>query len=304
MPKPWTNEAKDRLLLLRAPSGGWGYRPGGGLAVEPTALAALALLASGAPASDPTSQSAARAAADWLVAIQQRDGSLGISATHAEPGWPTPYAVLLWGALGEYLPQRRQAVAWLLARQGLIRQQEADSPLGQDTTLRGWPWVDDTYAWVEPTALAVLGLRREGLGAHERTLDGLRLIRDRAIPSGGWNYGAAVVFGRELRPHPAPTGLALLALAGTTEAGPIIERSINYLEAALPAIRSPQSLGWGLLGLTAWGRRPGPYAAWLAESYEHTLRHGERPAQLAYLLLAAEPHSLELLGIEQRIEQP
>ena len=56
--------------------------------------------------------------------------------------------------------------------------------LGHDPTLTGWPWVGGTHSWVEPTSLAVLALRREGLGKHPRVEEGLKVIRDRAIVSG------------------------------------------------------------------------------------------------------------------------
>jgi len=159
-----------------------------------------------------------------------------------------------------------------------------------------WRWA--LLAAVVATALAVLALRRQGLAHHERTQEGLRFIANRAIATGGWNYGANVVFERNLRPHPAPTGLALLALVGTKEHAPIIDRGIAYLETALPKIRAPQSLCWGLLGLTAWAHRPPDAETWLAEAYQRSLRRGESPAQLGYLLLAAADRSLEILGIE------
>ena len=42
------------------------------------------------------------------------------------------------------------------------------------------PGSSGTHSWVEPTALAVLALRREGLGSHARVQEGVRLLRDRA----------------------------------------------------------------------------------------------------------------------------
>ena len=105
---------------------------------------------------------------------------------------------------------------WLLDQGGVAIPNLAapERTVGHDTAIVGWPWVADTHSWLEPTAVAILALRREGKVDHPRVREGLRLIRDRAIPTGGWNYGNNIAFGRDLRPQPAPTGIALLALAG------------------------------------------------------------------------------------------
>ena len=132
--------------------------------------------------------------------------------------------------------------------------------VGHDTAIVGWPWVADTHSWLEPTAVAILALRREGKVDHPRVREGLRLIRDRAIPTGGWNYGNNVAFGRDLRPQPAPTGLALLALAGIDDRSEVVERAVGYLQESLPSTRgSPVSLlgraGPARLGVLPGGRR-------------------------------------------------
>jgi hypothetical protein len=150
--------------------------------------------------------------------------------------------------------------------------------------------------------MAVLALRRAGRKEHQRTLDGQRLIRDRVIRSGGWNYGNSTVFGADLRPHPAPTGLALLALGQSDDVeSPIVAQSCAYLERILPTTRAPQSLCFGVLALTAWGRRPGAADDWLMAAHAGAARRSNSVAELAYLLLAAGPRSLELLGIQRSV---
>jgi hypothetical protein len=240
-----------------------------------------------------------RSSADWLAAFQRPDGSLGVSAALPDPGWATSYAVLLWGALGGYRPPRERAARWLLGQEGIPVPNLAppERTVGHDTSLVGWPWVADTHSWLEPTAVAVLALRRGGEGDHPRVGAGLRLIRDRAIASGGWNYGNNVAFGRELRPQPAPTGLALLALAGVDRRAGVVERAIRYLHAALPGTRAPQSLCWGVLGLRAWGCCPDAAGGWLGEACEQALRRDDLAARSAHLLLAAGGRSPELLGL-------
>jgi hypothetical protein len=287
----WREAARVALLRLRGPSG-WGERAGAPPRVEPTALAGLGLLADGHG-----SDEALRRSADWLAGLQQPDGPLGISPGLAAPHWTTPHAILFWAALGRCDAPRDRAVRWLLGQRG-IATADPMGVFGHDTSLIGWPWVEDTHSWLEPTALAVLALRRQGLGDHARTREGLQLIRNRAIRTGGWNYGNSTVLGRTLRPQPGPTGLALLALAGIDRPSPAVGRAIAYLQATLPEVRSAPSLCWGLLGLRAWGRRPAEAGSWLAEAHALAHHRGDSASRLALLLLAASDRALGVLGMD------
>ncbi len=295
-----TAAARLALLGLRGPDGGWGYRRGAASCAEPTALAGLALLATDPSEGGPRAAAAAglAAAADWLTTLQRADGSLGVSASSPSPGWMTPYAVLFWKALGVHEGRTRSASGWLLGQKGrtLDRADDPTKVAGHDTTLVGWPWVEDTHSWLEPTAMAVLALGRLGLGGHPRVREGLRLIRDRAVEPGGWNYGNKSVFGRPLRPQPAPTGLALLTLAGTGPRTADIGRAVRYLADALPGIRASASLGWGLVGLRAWGETPDGSDAWLSEAVVGLADRPDAAPKLACLLLASGGRTLELFG--------
>ena len=160
--------------------------------------------------------SAVKRGAEWLATMQNADGSLGVCAALPQPGWATPYAILLWSALDTLAPERQRAAAWLLAQKGLRPPvpEIARSPVGHDPTLVGWPWIENTHSWLEPTALAILALSRLSLHDHRsRRRGNAVIIIDRALPHGGWNPGGKAVFGRELRPQPGPTGIAMLALA-------------------------------------------------------------------------------------------
>jgi hypothetical protein len=172
----------------------------------------------------------------------------------------------------------------------------ADDPdhiVGHDTMLVGWPWVAGTHSWLEPTAMAVLALRRVGSSSHPRVDEGYRLIRDRAIATGGWNYGNKAAFGHPLRPQPAPTGLALLALANRDKCTPTIARAIHYLQETLLSVRASASLGWGLLGLRAWSSVPEEADRWLAEAYQRAKGRPDATVKLSLLLLAGGEHALE-----------
>jgi len=275
----WAEQARTRLRALRRESGAWGYGEETAPAAEPTALAALALLRH--------EPEVAESASLWLVRHQSPRGSEAAVAARPEAAWTTACACLLWSAMNAHPHARDAAIRWLLSSEGATTPQPRDGIVGQDSTLVGWPWIDGTASWVEPTSLAILALAAGGKRDHPRTRSGLAVIRDRAIPGGGWNMGNPIVFGTPLRPQPAPTGLALLALAhaGTTTE-PTVGPAIEYLRSSLPETRAPGSLGWGMLGLRAWGAVPEDAGTWLAESCERTIPRPNAALGLAMLLLA------------------
>jgi hypothetical protein len=302
MTQDWTVDARRRLLDLRRGPGAWGYRACSAPAVEPSSLAGLAMLATSDESAD-EGPAAARASAGWLASIRRPDGSLGVTVDLDEPGWPTPFAMLLWSALGGFEAERSAATGWLVRLKGQTATQSKDDPMGHDASIVGWPWVAGTHSWVEPSAIALLALAREGKADHPRVLEGVRLLLDRAIPSSGWNLGNPVVFGTPLRPLPGPSGLALLALARLDRRSKVVEFAIAYLRSALAETLAPTSLGWGLLGLRAWGAEPPEGSKWLASAFEKASTRDPRPAELALLLLAAGPRSLEVLGISARTDR-
>jgi hypothetical protein len=295
MVSDWVQDARERLLGLRRPGTGWADQAETSARVEPTALACLGLLAS-----DPGGThglEVVRSSSAWLTSVQNADGSLGVSQDLAAPNWGTPHAIWLWTALGSEPDRTGRAVRWLLDQKGEALEPSSDVPTGHDPTIVGWPWVGQTHSWLEPTAQAVLALRCAGQLKHPRTQEGLRLIRDRSIPGGGWNYGNKAVFERELRPQPAPTGLALVALAGLDDRSGREDRALGYLRRVLPGTRSAQSLAWGLLALKAWGQWPDEAALWLSEAYQRIESMKGPATRLAYLLLAHGDRSLSMLGV-------
>lgn len=294
----WPQEARRELRELAATPAGWSYRRGSSPHAEPTALACLALLATRPSPSEDPAAALVTSAADWLAKSQQADGSIGIAESVPRPGWMTPYALLVWKALGTHESESRKAVAWLLATKGraLDPRDDPSHIAGHDVTIVGWPWVANTHSWLEPTALAVLALGAAGFQSHPRVREGLRLIRDRVIDTGGWNYGNKAVFGRSLRPQPGPTGLALLALAGTEKRSPDIDRAIHYLDRALTGLQAAASLSWGLIGLRAWDAWPDNGMNWLAGSCSRVHGRPEAAPRLAALLLASSKNALELFG--------
>src|SRR5213079_3148443 len=175
------------------PDGGFGPRAGQAAEAEPTAVAALAL-------DDPAGRG-------WLADHQHRDGRFTVVPGPVESTSATALAAL---ALDPG-PARDRALAVLPRLRA--RRAAADRLVPHDTATRGWGWTPTTFGWVEPTAWAVLALRRLRPAAPE-IADGLRVLADRECVGGGWNYGNRVVYGEALAPFVQTTAAAVLALQG------------------------------------------------------------------------------------------
>jgi hypothetical protein len=279
------DECLDRLATASV----WGYSAGGVAASEPTALAALALMIAGRTAP-------AVRALDWLVAAQQPSGAVGVFADHRAPAWPTSLAALAFRTAerspsmsanrqGYRVPLAR-AVNWLLATEGRpVRQEEK---LSHDMSLIGWPWVEDTHSWVEPTALALLALRAVGHAAHRRAKEAAKVLVDRLLPEGGCNYGNTFVLGQKLLPHVQPSALAVLALTGLKITDPRFARSLDYLARNVDGRSATASLAYAVMALSANQRRPADGERWLTAAANRALARDASAHKLALLVLATQ----------------
>lgn len=227
-----------------------------------------------------------RTARDQLGARQRPDGRLPVTPEHPEAYWPTPIAVLAWEQDPEFHAAQAKAVAFLLQNTGHHLPKQKDSPVFHDSSLKGWPWIHGSHSWVIPTALTVLALRIAGQEHHDRVAEARRLLLDRQLDNGGWNYGNTVVFGQQLHPMPESTGVALTSLAGIASPDEIAP-SLAYLQSRVSTIRTPLSLSWSLLGLAAWGKNPPEAKHWLQECWQRQGRYGELDLGSISLLLIA-----------------
>jgi hypothetical protein len=134
-------------------------------------------------------------------------------------------------------------------------EKDPDAIFGHDSDLKGWPWRASTSSWAEPTALALMALQVAGFSTHPRVAEAVRLLLDRQIPGGGWNYGNTTVFGQVLHAMPEDTGMVLTAL-GPLVSRATVQQSLDFLTDRVGTLKTPWSLGWALLGLGAWGLRP------------------------------------------------
>jgi len=210
-----------------------------------------------------------------------------MSREREEAFWPTALSVLAWIGSQVHEPHCSQGVRFLLNTTGNHWKKGPDDPFGHDPSIPGWPWIDGMHSWTEPTALAVIALRATGHGDHDRVREAIRMMLDRQLPHGGWNYGNTLVFGRELHPMPESTGAALAALVCQVEQR-TIARSIDYLQGEVDRLHTPISLGWGLLGLAAWDRWPSNGAALVERCVANQARYGEYDtSSLCLLFLGA-----------------
>jgi hypothetical protein len=240
----------ERLLDSLAADRHWSYRPGGPRAAEPAALTALALLAHGR-------QEQSLPALQFLHSLQLPDGKVPVSSGHHVPVWTTAWALVAWSLYCACdLTTQEFAAAVQRAKTALLHERgvgcEATGQLvGHDTRLVGWPWVAQTHSWIEPTALAVLALAAAGCRNHPRVVEGVKLLLDRQLPCGGWNYGNKVVLGNTLRPHVQPSAIATLALFSQPTSATAVHRAIAFLQSQWSLVRSPVSFSWCWLALAA-----------------------------------------------------
>jgi len=270
------SEIERRIL----PEGGLENHKGGGYRPDATAWAVIAFK-TWRKDTKIIQQLQARLASEQLD-----DGRVCLLPKHPDAFWPTSLAILAWHGSAGHINSQYRAVNFLLNTSGRHFERKPDSPFGHDPSIKGWPWIENTHSWVEPTALTLIALRTVGYEKHPRAIEAINMLLDRQLHRGGWNYGNTKVFGHELNSMPAPTGVALQALAGLVHREKI-EKSLLYLKTAVKKLYTPFSLGWSLLGLSAWNERPSNSQALVLSCLERQKRYGPYPTSLLSLLILA-----------------
>ena len=244
----------DRLpetIVERAlPEGGFAPRKGGSFRPDSTAWAVIALSDAGDLYGDVLD-----AAKKRLVLHQTEQGAVPLLRALPAAYWPTAPVLLAWAPDENYAEAVGKGVDFLTDTRGETFPYSGDPEDGHDSTIVGWPWILDTYAWVVPTSLAMIALEVAGHENNARRPEAQRMLLNRQLPSGGWNYGDTFKFGTELLPFPDTTGVAMSALSGQCDLAQV-DNSLRYLDAAVRKTRSPVSLPWAVLGLSAWSMRP------------------------------------------------
>lgn len=283
-------EASVTTIANRSlPEGGFSAYEGGHFRPDVTAWAVLALEAG--QVDRKLSDSACRR----LSGRQNSDGRITILEACPKAYWPTSLGVFAWKKATGFELEIDRAVQFLLKNTGIHPPKRKNSSVNHDTSIKGWPWIEDTHSWVEPTALAIMALRSCGYEGHERIREAVRMILDRQLSSGGWNYGNKIVFNKELRPIPECTGIALSALESLTERSSI-KLSLDYIEKEIKKLRTPLALSWAIFGLTAWSNRSDNFCDWILESLNLQKKYGSYDTGLLSQLLVAYFTDGDLIG--------
>lgn len=243
------------LLKSQNPDGGWPYRPGGSSWVEPTAYALLAL------GDDPQAAAAARRARAWLAKLERPDGGWPPRPDVDQSTWVTALVLLLDAGRGELGPR---ALAWVMGQTGRestllhrVRMRLLGASSEYEAAPPAWPWYPGTAAWVVPTSLTMLALRkvqnrRPDPRVAARIEEGRRFLLVRRCADGGWNHGSSRALGVQSNSYPETTGLALLALDGVPPER--LKSSLHTAERHLQNCRSGEGVAWLVMGLLAHGR--------------------------------------------------
>jgi hypothetical protein len=271
----------ERIALRALSDGGFAVQLGENYRSDSTAWACFVL------SGNQESSDLIIHARNRLTEDQLPNGSLAISPLHRDVCWPTSLSVLAWHHSPIHQQAKDRAIQFLLNTTGLHWEKPEGAPIGHDTAIPGWPWMQNTHSWVAPTALAMIALTAAGFINHFRLQQATTLLVNRQLPDGGWNYGNTTVFGRTLHPFPETTGMALNALANRVTREEV-RPSLEYLSHEIRRLQTPLSLGWAILGLKAWHVAP----AGLTDQLKHTLEreqlYGGYTTSALSLLLAAE----------------
>jgi len=292
---PVASRLRDTLIAAANPGGGWPYYAGKSSRVEPTCWALLALKGTTEDADDwprvvgPHLQ--------WLARTQRADGLL-VDVAEAPANFASNgLAVCVLTHLGTGAPNVTRIVDALIAAKG-ISVREPDPR--QDNALQGWPWLPDTFSWLEPTSWCVLALKKAGTqsrGAAARIEEGERLIANRVCEPGGWNYGNASVVGQDLRPYVPTTAVALLAMQDQPHV-PAVERSVVWLRDSRLKEPSATALAMATIALRVHGQPVDDVEVRLAADVDRAERVGNLHA-LAMMLyaLTASVHDARSLRV-------
>jgi hypothetical protein len=290
---------RQRLVASANQSGGWGYYAAKSSRIEPTSWALLALDGT----SDQDSggwQTLAAPHVQFLAACQRGDG-LFVDRPQLPPNFTANGAAAC--ALAHLGPERDSPLlARLLDGIVSIKGVAITAPdARQDNSLQAWPWIPDTFSWVEPTSWCLLALKKARPhhrdATEARIQEAEKLLVNRVCRNGGWNYGNAIAFGQDLRPYVPTTAVGLMALQDRA-ADPAVKLTLAYLERARLTEASAMALGLTAISLRLHGRPAADVEERLAGDVERAERVGNlQTLAMALYAISAEQHQVRAFRV-------
>lgn len=280
----WVQPALALLAKSQRSDGGWSYFAAGDSALEPSALAVAALYAFDGHA-DVVSRGLR-----FIESLRTGGGGLRPQPTQPDATGMAALGGLALAACGGNRKIATDVAAELRAWvPKTIDRESSAKTFSHDTTIEGFAWAPETFSWVEPSAYAILLHERLGLANEPRVREARRLLIDRAMPDGGWNYGNVAVLGTVLESDPFTSALALLALLDDPTRD-VVRKGADYLRRQAANLPSALTLGWTALALRAAGDKKTVDPA----------RLGRLLAESAYAPRSPWHHAVALLPVAPR----
>jgi hypothetical protein len=283
----------EHLRATQNPDGGWGSVRGRASNTETTSFATLALNSRSADA-----RTAADRGLQWLRQRQLPDGSWPLHAGSQTGSWMTALAVTCLAACGAAADHAARGAAWLVEHHRgrtlgflpsmLYRVIPDRMPVKMNPELKGWSWTPNEFSWVEPTAYALIALKKLGHrsgAAPARIAEAERMLDDRTCADGGWNYGNSWVYGEAIPAYLETTAITLIALQDR-RGDERNQRGQAALERMLREAMSGLALSWSILCLRIHGKDAAASLRRLADAHARTGFLGETKS-IALALLAA-----------------
>ena len=292
------------LLKTQNVDGGWGATDGKRSNTEATSLVLLGLSRWG----ETSLVERVNRGCAWLSTQQHADGSWPFTGQFQDGSWATALAVFTLAGCERHRQSALRGATWLLGQKGrrlgwlaslLYHWAPQSFPYRLNPDLQGWSWTAGTFSWVEPTAYALLALKKlraclPQAQVAERIQQGERLLYNRMCTGGGWNYGNIQVFGEAVVPYPEVTALTLIALQNH-QSRRENQVSLMALEEMLTRVDSGLALSWSILCFALYGYDVLPWQVRLTQDYEKTEFLGDsRSLALALLALGEGIHLLQV----------
>ena len=251
---PYLEMRLDALRKAQNSDGGWGYFPGKESWLEPTAYAAMALK------QEPAGERAWNLLSRW----QLPDGSWKASEKVAVSSWGTSLCVTIAMGRHDWSGATRRGVEWLVgsagAESGWINVMAAKIGLlkgERNLALKAWPWKPGNSGWVEPTAHALVALKKAASKwpsseLSERVRMGEAELADVRSRDGGWNYGSPAALGVDLPSYPETTALALVGLQEKADLSVAFELASRMMRDT----PSPLAAAWLKIAMRLHGMNP------------------------------------------------